>query len=55
MHIIDFEGDIYGQIIHIDIMDIIRDNRRFSSLDELKQQIQKDVNHVRAHWKSVLE
>lgn len=42
-------------MIHIDIMDIIRDNRPFASLDELKQQIQKDVNHVRAHWKSVLE
>jgi FAD synthase len=36
-------------------MDTIRDNRPFASLDELKHQIQKDVNHVRAHWKSVLE
>lgn len=36
-------------------MDIIRDNRAFASLDELKSQIQKDINHVRAHWKSVLE
>jgi len=55
VHIVDFDRDIYGQILRIDIMDIIRDNRPFTSLDELKQQIQKDVNHVRAHWKSVLE
>lgn len=36
-------------------MDIIRDNRPFGSIEELKSQIEKDVNHVRALWKSVLE
>ena len=35
-------------------MDIIRDNRPFASVEELKSQIEKDVNHVRAHWKAVL-
>lgn len=55
VHILDFDQDIYGRVIHIDIMDIIRDNRPFTSLEELKTQIQKDINHVRAHWKSVLE
>lgn len=35
-------------------MDIIRDNRPFGSVDELKNQITKDVNHVRAHWQSLL-
>ncbi len=54
MHIIDFDRDIYGKNIHIDIMDIIRDNRAFSSVEELKNQITKDVNHVRAHWQSLL-
>jgi riboflavin kinase/FMN adenylyltransferase len=55
VHIIGFDRDIYGSIIHVDIMDIIRDNRPFGSLEELKMQIEKDVNHVRAHWKAVLE
>ena len=36
-------------------MDIIRDNRSFESLEELKFQIAKDVNHVRAHWQSVFK
>ncbi len=36
-------------------MDMIRDNRPFDSLEDLKSQIEKDVNHVRAHWPSVLE
>ncbi len=36
-------------------MDVIRDNRSFNSLIDLKSQIEKDVNHVRALWKSILE
>ena len=36
-------------------MDVIRDNRPFDSLDDLTKQIEKDVNHVRAHWQSILE
>lgn len=52
---LSFDRDIYGKILHIEIMDVIRDNRAFTSLEELKTQIEKDVNHVRAHWKSVLE
>jgi riboflavin kinase/FMN adenylyltransferase len=55
VHIIGFDEDIYGRVIHIDIMDIIRDNRGFASMDDLTNQIQKDVNHVRALWKSILE
>ncbi|MCB9807157.1 riboflavin kinase [Candidatus Peribacteria bacterium] len=51
----DFNQDIYGRTLHIDIMDVIRDNKSFTSIEELKNQIQKDVNHVRAHWKSVLQ
>ena len=55
VHILGFDRDIYGKTLRIDIMDVIRDNRPFNSIEELKLQIEKDVNHVRAHWKSVLE
>jgi pseudouridine synthase len=55
VHIVGFDRDIYGKSIRIDIMDIIRDNRPFGSVEELKSQIEKDVNHVRALWKSILE
>ncbi len=36
-------------------MDSIRVNQHFTSIDELKKQIEKDVNHVRAHWPSILK
>lgn len=35
-------------------MDSIRVNQHFTSIDELKKQIEKDVNHVRAHWRAIL-
>ncbi len=55
VHILGFDEDIYGEVLHVEIMDVIRDNHPFASPDALIQQIQKDVNHVRSHWKSVLE
>ena len=54
VHIVGFDRDIYGETIHIDIMDSIRVNQHFTSIDELKKQIEKDVNHVRAHWRAIL-
>ncbi len=55
MHILNFERDIYGQTIHIELMDSIRPNRAFASLDDLKTQIARDVNHVSAHWKRIVK
>ncbi|MDR3180330.1 MAG: bifunctional riboflavin kinase/FAD synthetase [Prevotellaceae bacterium] len=41
-HIFDFDEDIYGQPIEVRLVQRIREERRFNSLDELKQQIAKD-------------
>lgn len=41
-HLMDFAGDIYGQNISISIIEKIRDEQRFASLEELVAQITKD-------------
>ena len=41
-HIFDFNKDIYGQYLKIFFVDKIRDEQRFSNLDELVLQLQKD-------------
>ena len=42
-HILDFDGDLYGQEIKIEVLKQIRGEKKFENLDELKAQIQEDV------------
>ena len=42
VHFFDFEGDLYGKKIQVQILDRIRDEQKFSSLEALKGQLFKD-------------
>ncbi|WP_243545353.1 bifunctional riboflavin kinase/FAD synthetase [Pseudodesulfovibrio tunisiensis] len=42
-HIIDFSGDIYGKDIRVHFVQRIRDERKFSGIDELKARIKVDT------------
>lgn len=46
-HILDFDYDIYGKIVTVEFVDRIRDEIKFLSLDELKIQINSDINSAR--------
>lgn len=43
VHLIDFEKDIYGEHIHVFFRKKIREEKKFLSLDELKQNIAADI------------
>lgn len=43
VHIIDFNENIYGQIVKVNFLAKIRDEKKFQSLTELKAQIKKDI------------
>lgn len=43
VHILDFEGDLYGRTIEVEFVERIRDEKRFSTIEALKDQISKDV------------
>jgi len=45
-HLIGFEGDLYDQTITISFVERIRDERKMSSLEELKTQLSRDCQHV---------
>jgi riboflavin kinase / FMN adenylyltransferase len=48
VHLLDFSGDLYGQTLAVDLVDRVRDVRKFGSRDELVDQIRNDVAAVRA-------
>jgi riboflavin kinase / FMN adenylyltransferase len=46
-HLLDWEGDLYGQELHLDFLQRLRGERLFSSVDALVEQIGRDVERVR--------
>jgi riboflavin kinase/FMN adenylyltransferase len=46
-HLLDFEGDLYGRVVDVSFVERIREERRFSGVDELTEQIRRDVEEAR--------
>ena len=43
IHIPNYNGDLYGQIIEIEVLKKLREEKKFENLEELKIQIKKDI------------
>lgn len=52
-HILDFNEDLYGKTIEVIFRKKIREEAKFSGLDELKRQIGEDVEQVRDLFGSI--
>ncbi|MGA9047760.1 MAG: bifunctional riboflavin kinase/FAD synthetase [Dehalococcoidia bacterium] len=50
-YILDFDGDIYGQYLKIDLISRLRDEMKFDSVDDLKKQMHRDVMQARDIFK----
>ena len=48
VHVLDFEGDLYGQEVRVGLRLRLRGDSRFRSLEELRQRIKEDVERARA-------
>jgi riboflavin kinase/FMN adenylyltransferase len=46
--LLDFEGDLYGKRLRLEVLQRLRDERRFDSVEALVAQIHADVAEVRA-------
>ena len=44
----DFDDDLYGQVIEVELLDFIRDEARFEDVEALKAQIARDCDAARA-------
>lgn len=48
--LLDFDQEIYGRHIQVSFLKKLRDEEKFDSLDELIQQIQRDVEQAQAYF-----
>ncbi|MGI2854407.1 bifunctional riboflavin kinase/FAD synthetase [Shewanella algae] len=48
VHLFDFEGDLYGRKVEVELVAKIRDEKPFESLEALKKQIMNDADEARA-------
>ena len=47
VHILDFSGNLYGSRLRIEILEKVREERKFPSLSALQAQLEKDKTTVR--------
>lgn len=47
VHLLDFSGELYGTTIKVYLVDRLRGEEAFESVEELRAQIEKDVNRCR--------
>ncbi len=51
VHILDFSQDIYNQYLTLEFLEYVRPEQKFESIDQLKQQIHRDVVSTREFFK----
>ncbi len=49
--IFDFDEDIYGQEVKVELLQFVRPERKFASLEAVKAQVEQDAGYARA-WKA---
>lgn len=54
VHFLDFNADLYGSVITVSVMDRIRDEKKFTSIDLLQSQIQLDKNYAILYIKKIV-
>lgn len=47
VHLLDFQGDLYGEELEVTFLAKLRDERKFSSLEQLQAQIARDIAEAR--------
>ena len=52
VHLFNFSEDLYGKHVHVTFLKKIRDEKKFSSIKELKKQIEIDIKDAKTYLKN---
>lgn len=52
VHLLDFAGDVYGQEMEVTFAEKLREEKKFESMEELKEQIGRDIEVARRIFES---
>ncbi|HSH72057.1 MAG TPA: bifunctional riboflavin kinase/FAD synthetase [Methylophilaceae bacterium] len=55
VHLLDFDGDLYGRHVHVSFLKKLRDEKKFPDFDALKQQIALDATAGRQYFAAVAD
>ncbi|QYO66429.1 bifunctional riboflavin kinase/FAD synthetase [Leptolyngbya sp. 7M] len=50
-YIFDFDGDLYGDVLRVRFLHRIRDEHKFTGIDELRAQIERDTDQARNYFR----
>ena len=49
-YVMKWDGDLYGDVVRVRFLYRLRDERKFASIDELKRQIERDVDRANSYF-----
>ena len=49
-HLLDFNGDLYGQEMELTFVEKLREEKKFASLAELRDQIARDIQNAQSKF-----
>jgi len=52
-NILDFSGDLYGAQVRLEFLSYIREERRFESIETLREQIEQDISETRRYFETM--
>ncbi|MCW3147096.1 bifunctional riboflavin kinase/FAD synthetase [Stutzerimonas stutzeri] len=52
VHLLEFNGDLYGRLVRVTFHRKLRDEQRFASLGALKSAIDADISAARSYWRT---
>ena len=52
-YIFDFAGDIYGEVVRLEVYEYLRPTQKFQGIEEVQKQVEKDVKNAKKYLDTI--